>query len=152
LRERPATSRPVDQPPPLLPGSGAALNDRADWDRLVDRLGVGGMASQLAHNCGFLGLSDGRLVLSLDPAAEQLRSPGTEERLRAALEKALGGPLRLEIRVARPDQETPAQRRSRAQHERREAAVAVLEADPVASRLRQQLDGQWVPGSIEPTD
>ncbi|WP_295432069.1 DNA polymerase III subunit gamma/tau [uncultured Thiodictyon sp.] len=145
------------QPPPPLepvpaPAPSAPLTDTADWHRLVDRLGVGGIASQLAHHCGFIALGEGRLTLSLDPGAEQLRSAGTEERLRAALEGALGGPLRLEIRIARPQQETPAQRRTREQDARAQAAQDTLAADPVARRLRDQFDGQWVPGSIEPLD
>lgn len=130
----------------------ARLTSTADWHQLVDRLRVGGIASQLAHHCGFIELGEGRLVLSLDPGAEQLRSPGTEERLRAALEVALGGPLRLEIRIARPQQETPAQRRDREQAARAQAAQETLASDPVSRRLQDQFDGQWVPGSIEPLD
>jgi DNA polymerase-3 subunit gamma/tau len=91
-------------------------------------------------------------MLSLDPAAEHLRVPGAESRLREALERALGGPLKLDIRVARPEQETLAQRRAREADERREAAVATMEGDPVAQRLRERLDAEWVPGSIEPSD
>ena len=130
----------------------ARLTTTADWHQLVDRLGVGGIASQLAHHCGFIELGDGRLVLSLDPGAEQLCSPGTEERLRAALEGVLGAPLRLEIRIARPHQETPAQRRDREQVARAQAARETLASDPVSRRLQDQFDGQWVQGSIEPLD
>jgi DNA polymerase-3 subunit gamma/tau len=130
----------------------ARLTNTADWHQLVNRLGVGGIASQLAHHCGFIELGDGRLVLSLDPGAEQLRSPGTEERLRGALETALGGPLRLEIRITRPQQETPAQRRGREEAARAQAAQDTLASDPVGRRLQDQFDGQWVPGSIEPLD
>jgi DNA polymerase-3 subunit gamma/tau len=130
----------------------ARLTNTADWHQLVNRLGVGGIASQLAHHCGFIALGDGRLVLSLDPGAEQLRSPGTEERLRGALEAALGGPLRLEIRITRPQQETPAQRRGREEAVRAQAAQDTLASDPVGRRLQDQFDGQWVPGSIEPLD
>jgi len=137
----PAAEGPAPAPVPLT--------STADWHHLVDRLGVGGMASQLAHHCGFVAWDTGRLCLSLDPTAEQLRSTGTEERLRNALETALG-PLRLEIRVVRPSEETPAQRREREYEERLLAARATLAADPPARRLRDQFDGQWVPGSIEP--
>ncbi|WP_295579752.1 DNA polymerase III subunit gamma/tau [uncultured Lamprocystis sp.] len=159
-----AADEPVIQPPgdrggprsaarPVNPALGPApLACTADWHALVDRLGVGGIASQLAHHCGFIGLGEGRLTLNLDPTAEQLRSPGTEERLRAALESVLGGPLRLEIQVVRPNDETPAQRRTREQDERVQSAQTALAADPAATRLRDQFDGQWVPGSIEPLD
>jgi DNA polymerase-3 subunit gamma/tau len=110
------------------------------------------MASQLAHNCALLQWAEGHLTLSLDPTAEQLRSPKTEQRLREALQAVLGGPLRLEIRISRPNQETPAQRRVREQAQRQQAAVQSMDDDPVALRLREQLDAHWVPGSVEPTD
>jgi DNA polymerase III subunit gamma/tau len=145
---RPTHSAESSAPPVQMP---ASLTSTADWQRLVDRLGVGGMASELAHHCGFLAFAEGRLSLSLDPAAEHLGSRGIVDSLRGALEKALGGPLKLEIQVARPNQETPAQRRTRGQDERRQAALDAMESDPVAQRVREQLDAQWVPGSIEPT-
>jgi DNA polymerase-3 subunit gamma/tau len=150
---QPTGPRPAQQMnSPVRPGPAPLLTGTADWHALVDRLGVGGIASQLAHHCGFIGLGEGRLTLNLDPTAEQLRSPGTEERLRAALESVLGGPLRLEIQVVRPNDETPAQRRTREQDERVQSAQTALAADPAATRLRDQFDGQWVPGSIEPLD
>ncbi|WP_295384332.1 DNA polymerase III subunit gamma/tau [uncultured Thiodictyon sp.] len=153
-RPRPtAAPAPAPAPAPVAAGASAVtLASTADWHRLVDRLGVGGIASQLAHHCEFIEQGAGRLVLNLDPGAEQLRSPGTEERLRAALEAVLGPPLRLEIRVIRPEQETPAQRLTREQEARTQAAQDTLAADPVGRRLRDRFDGQWVPGSIEPVD
>ena len=141
----PVAERAAASPEPVL-------RSTADWHRLADRLGVGGIPAQLAHNCTLVGWDARRLVLGLDPAAEQLRSPGTERRLREALEQALGGPLTLEIRVTSPEHETPAQRRTRERAEREQAARDSLEEDPVAQRLRDQLDAQWVAGSIEPTD
>jgi len=155
-------SPPVGQPtrPPRQtpaapapgPGDAATLASNADWQRLLAGLRLGGIVSQLAQNCAFVGLDDGRLVLSLDPKAEQLRSASTEDRLRAALETALGAPLRLEIRVIRPESETPAQRRSREAAERQRLAEIGMEQDPVALRLQDELDAQWVPGSIGPVD
>jgi DNA polymerase-3 subunit gamma/tau len=140
------SSRVEDRPP------AASLRSTVDWHRLADSLGVGGIPAQLAHNCTLIEHTAGRLVLGLDPAAEQLRSTGTERRLREALEQALDGPLNLEIRVSRPEHETPAQRRVRERAEREQAARDSLDEDPVAQRLREQLDAQWVAGSIEPTD
>jgi len=129
-----------------------ALGCTADWHRLVDGLQVGGIASQLAHNCTLLDWTAGRLTLALDPTAEQLRSRGTEQRLREALEGALGVPVQIDIQVARPQQETPAQRRLREGEERQSRAQETMDNDPVVLGLREQLDAQWVPGSVQPTD
>ena len=129
-----------------------ALASTTDWHRLVDGLRVGGVASQLAHNCTLLDWTAGRLTLALDPAAEQLRSRGTEQRLREALEGALGVPVQLDIQIARPEQETPAQRRVREGEERQLRAQEAMDNDPVVLGLREQLDAQWVPGSLQATD
>jgi DNA polymerase III subunit gamma/tau len=142
---------------PLRPASGTdsiprGLASAADWHRLVERLQVGGVASQLARNCTLIAWTDGHLTLALDPAAEQLRSRGTEQRLREALERALGGSVQLEIQVARPQQETPAQRRIREGEERQRKAQEAMDHDPVVLGLREQLDAEWVPGSVQPTD
>ena len=108
--------------------------------------------SQLAHNCTLLAWTDGRLSLALDPAAEQLRARGTEQRLREALEAALGVPVQLDLQVARPPEETPAQRRSREAQERQRRAEETLDHDPVVLRLREQLDAERSPGSVQPID
>lgn len=168
LEATPPTIPFPDPPPgrttaPSAAGSGAtagggratgtpALASTADWHRLVNGLRVGGVASQLAHNCTLLDWTAGRLTLALDPAAEQLRSRGTEQRLREALEGTLGVPVQLDIQVARPQQETPAQRRIREREERQRRAQEAMDQDPVVLGLREQLDAQWVPGSVQPTD
>jgi DNA polymerase-3 subunit gamma/tau len=132
------------------PPSG--LSSHADWLALIGRLELGGIASQIAHHCDLLSWSDGRLVLSLDPTAEHLRSPSAESRLQGALEKALGTRIRLEIQVARPRRETLAQRRERETDERQRDAVATMAEDPVARALRDELGADWIPGSIKPVD
>jgi DNA polymerase-3 subunit gamma/tau len=153
-------SEPATAQAPAPPGlASVVFSDRpislashAEWLQVVARLELGGIASQIAHHCDLKGWTDGRLSLSLDPAAEHLRSPGAESRLHAALEKTLGTAVNLDIQVARPERETLARRREREVEERREAAVAAMQADPVAALVRDELDADWIPGSIEPAD
>ncbi|EGV27745.1 DNA polymerase III, subunits gamma and tau [Thiorhodococcus drewsii AZ1] len=132
-------------------GSGSpSLASPAEWQQLVGRLSLGGIAGQLAHNCGFVEWEQGRLVLSLDPAAEHLRVASAESRLREALARLLGDPLKLDIQVVRPQQETLAQRRVRETGERQRAAVQSMEGDCHAEQLREIFEAEWVPGSIVP--
>jgi DNA polymerase-3 subunit gamma/tau len=163
---RPVAEPRVAEPAPAHhPGSathapaetaGAAravvLTSHAEWLQLVDRLELGGIASQIAHHCDLKGWSDGRLSLGLDPAAEHLRSAGAESRLQAALEKTMGTAVKLDIQVARPQRETLAQRRERETGERRQAAVSAMEEDPIARAMQDELDASWIAGSIEPAD
>ncbi len=127
------------------------LADGEDWHRLVSRLGLGGMASELAHHCELADWDGQRLSLTLDAASQHVRVPSAEERLRETLAKALGADLRLEIRLSRPVGETPAQRRLRRDAERQAAAEQVMERDPVARAIRDEFDAEWVPGSIKPS-
>jgi DNA polymerase III subunit gamma/tau len=146
-----AVSEPATDPGEPTPAP-IRLDTTADWHRLVERLAVSGIASQLAHNCTLLARSEGRLTLALDPAAEHLRARGAEKRLREALEALVGRPLQLDFQIVQPQHETPAQRRARELDERRRQAREAMENDPVALGLREQLDAQWVPGSVQPTD
>ena len=140
----------ANQPnPDRQPGD---LTGHAEWLALIDRLRLGGIASQIAHHCDLRSWQDGRLVLALDPAAEHLRSASSEARLQAALEETLGTAVKLEIQIERPRRETLAQRREREASERQDAAVAALETDPVARQVRETFDADWIPGRIVPRD
>ncbi len=143
---------PNPAPPPAVSVESVRLTSHADWQHLVARLPLRGIPSQLAHHCGFLEWADGRLALTLDPTAENLRVASAETRLREALEQALCGPVRLDIQVARPQQETLAQRRVREADERQQLAEETMHADPFAAQLRERFDADWVPGSIAPAD
>jgi len=134
------------------PDETPTLASTADWHRLVAGLGLRGLAAELANHCALDGYAGGCLRLRLDPAAEHLAIAGTQERLRLALEERLGQPLRLEIAVARPEQETLARRRQREAGERQREAEATMQEDAVARALRDEFEADWVAGSIRPLD
>jgi DNA polymerase-3 subunit gamma/tau len=123
-----------------------------DWHALVARLGLGGVASELAGNCE-IGAWDGeRLALTLDPACEHLKVPTAEARLREALTAELGAGVRVELAIARPEGETPARRRAREAGERQARAEAAIESDSVVAALREELGARVIPGTIAPVD
>ena len=147
--QSPATVADVQS---VAPAGAVSLKSAADWQHLVARLPLRGIPSQLAHNCGFVAWENGRLVLTLDPDAENLRVQTAESRLQSVLEEALGTACKLDIRVARPQQETLAQRRLREAGERQRDAEETMRADPHAERLREEFGAEWVQGSIAPMD
>ena len=93
-----------------------------------------------------------RLVLTLDPNCQNMRVASAVGRLRDALATLLDQGLRLEIQIAPPRGETPAQRLARGIAARQARAEALMAQDPVARVLQDDLDARWVPGSIEPAD
>ncbi|MCG6860204.1 MAG: DNA polymerase III subunit gamma/tau [Chromatiaceae bacterium] len=130
---------------------GRGMENPEDWHHLVADLKLGGVASQLAHNCELAGWDGQRLSLSLDPECRNLRVPFAEERLKVALADVLGEGIEVQIQISRPESETPAKRQVRRRSERQVEAEALMEDDPVARALRDELDARWVPHSIEPT-
>ena len=160
-RLRVAESGPADRPAPNAPAASAPvsrstgdvrLQGSADWHALVASLGLRAAAAELATNCEFASWDGARLRLNLDPAGEHMQIPSAVERLRGALAEALGTPVALEIRVRKPEQDTPARRRVRQEAERQAQAEAQMQADPVALRLQERFDAEWVPDSIRPLD
>ncbi|MBP6583294.1 MAG: DNA polymerase III subunit gamma/tau, partial [Chromatiaceae bacterium] len=148
----PAPAATPGQAPATAFPAGAAprLEDKEHWHALVAAIDLGGLASELARNCELLDWDGQRLRLILDQASERLRVETTEQRLRSALEVVLGEGLRLEIQVARPESETPSQRRARARRERQRAAEEAMVHDPVAVALRDTLGARLIPGTVQP--
>ena len=136
---------------PAVPSSGS-LSRPEDWHNLLPRLRLRGIAGELAQHCQLVTHQDGLVVLNMDPEFSQLRVGSAEQRLASALASALGAPIQLEIRVARPTQETPAVRKARNDAERQAAAEELIHSDPIAGRLEERFDAQLVPGSIRPSD
>jgi DNA polymerase-3 subunit gamma/tau len=146
-----ATSDPAPTTsPPASAGAAPRLEDKEHWHALVAALDLGGLASELARNCELVDWDGQRLRLTLDQASERLRVETTEQRLRSALAAVLGEGLRLEIQVARPEGETPSQRRDRARRERQRSAEEAMAHDPIAAALRDTLGARLMPGTVRP--
>ena len=135
---------------PMAASTAPPLANREDWHALVARLDLGGVASELAHNCELMAWDGQCLRLTLDQASRRLRVAASEQRLRTALAAVLGDKLRLEIQVAHPEGETPSQRRTREARERQRAAEEALAADPVTRALNEQLGARLIPGTVKP--
>ncbi len=128
--------------------------DAAGWERLVASLELGGVALQLASNCLFHSWRDGVLTLRLGGSHANLRVGSSEQRLKKALEKRLGGPLRLQIEVGeleRPEL-TPAQRQAQQAEQRQQALEESMARDPLVQSLQEQFDATLVAGSVRPAN
>ena len=121
-----------------------------DWESLVAKLGLSGLALELARHCALDAWDGGRLRLQLDPSHLHLRTSGAEQRLGAALAGALDCDLRLEIAAEGEAEtvQTPALRQARDQAQRLADAELALRADPVAQQLCERFDAEWIPGTL----
>jgi DNA polymerase-3 subunit gamma/tau len=108
------------------------------------------MAKQLAQHCELSDRSETAIRLRLAPLHKHLLGKPQQDKLQAELQVCYGRPLRLEIDVAEPASETPAERSRNAQRERHERAVASIEQDPFVRDVVDLFDASIDESTIKP--
>ncbi|MGQ0656623.1 MAG: DNA polymerase III subunit gamma/tau [Chromatiales bacterium] len=120
------------------PAVGGLTTGGNDWPALIAELGLSGRVKELAAQCVFQGMTDGRFRLALSPTHANLRGVQAEQRLEQAIQARCGEGVRLALSVQEVGgTETPAQARSREELERERAAAAAIENDPNVVALRE---------------
>ena len=87
-------------------------------------------------------------VWRLGVDSESLARPASCERLQAALQAA-GHTVRLQISTSTVT-DSPAKRNAQAASARMDAAVELIQSDPLVQSLMRDWDAKIVPGSIQP--
>ena len=119
------------------------------WGEIIAALNIGGRTRELANNCVLEGIDDHVCRLLIDPSFQRIGNVA-EEKLRDALQKYFGKPLKLQITPQTSQQITPAIEIQRAREDRQQAAVDAINADPNIQALKDNLGARILPGSIEP--
>ncbi|MCM2290040.1 MAG: DNA polymerase III subunit gamma/tau [Sulfuritalea sp.] len=135
--------------PPAAQATATAMADE-DWHALVARLPLSGMAKQLAQHCELSERTETAIRLRLAPVHKHLLGKPQQDKLQAELQTCYGHPLRLEIDVAEPATETPAERSRNAQRERQERAIASIEQDPFVRDVVDLFDASIDESTIKP--
>jgi DNA polymerase-3 subunit gamma/tau len=130
-------------PAPMPPGS-------VDWPDLIRAMGLAAMTRELANNSVLICLDDESCQLSLEPRLTHLKSPRAEAALEKSLQTHFNRPIKLQIKLQAPEQETPALQIQREKDERLQAAVEEIEQDEGVLALQATFDARIVPGSIKP--
>ena len=144
-----AVSKPP--PAPVAPARAAVLASADDdWHALVAQLQITGMAKQLAQHCELADRNDGAIRLRLAPLHKHLLGKAQQDKLQSELQNHFSRPLRLDIDVAEPATETPAERSRNVQRERQEKAVASIEQDPFVRDVVDLFDASIDESTIKP--
>jgi DNA polymerase-3 subunit gamma/tau len=149
----PVVAAPRPQPAPAMAKPGAttvASTAIDDWHGLVARLPLTGMAKQLAQHCELVERGETLIRLRLSPVHKHLLGKLQQDKLQAELQASLGQVARLEIDVAEPASETPAERSRNAQRERQEKAIASIEQDPFVRDVVDLFDASIDESTIKP--
>jgi len=94
-------AQPVQAPVAAPPPGSSPARPISEWSGLVEQLGLGGMAKQLALNCALVSREGNHFRLALEPIHAQMLNKTSEERLKVALEQQLGTSVDLRFQVSR---------------------------------------------------
>ncbi|MDD1620506.1 MAG: DNA polymerase III subunit gamma/tau [Methylococcaceae bacterium] len=124
-------------------------NNTSTWPEIIAALNIGGRTRELANNCILDGIDDNTCRLLIDPSFQRVGTIA-EEKLREALQKYYGRPLKLLITAQATEQMTPAVEMQKAREDRQQSAVDSINTDNNVQALKDTFGARIMPGSIEP--
>jgi len=135
---------------PDTPRVGAALTGPGDWATTVAQLALSGLARELANHCVLESIEGDRLCLILDAPYAHLHGKDRERQVQEALATHLGRAVRIDIRVAKAESETPAAQVAREHNDRLRVAAESIASDPNVQALQDAFDARVNPNSVRP--
>ncbi len=145
----PAPAAPAASPA-VAASAGGHDGGEADWHRVLQALGLGGMARELAQHCELRSVDAGQVVLRLSPTHRHLQMKPAQDKLQQALSAHFARPLQLRIELADVEGTTPAARAAEVRRERQDRAVAAIEQDGFVREIIETFDATLIDTSIKP--
>jgi DNA polymerase-3 subunit gamma/tau len=135
---------PASVAPPAPPAPAHRFD--GDWTGLVARLGLGGLAGQLAARSELLGFDEDHFRLRVP--IKSLLDAGAADKLQTALRQVFGAAIRVSAEIGSPQTVTAAERAQEAQNEQRRRAADAIYADPFVRELVESFGAEVEPESI----
>jgi DNA polymerase-3 subunit gamma/tau len=140
-----ASQQPVSPPPSEgLPAPG-------DWPAFVAGMRLSGIARELAAQAELKVVSGNELLLAVPETARHLTEKAYADKLKTALEQALGRRVRLRFEVGAVADGTLAAREKREREAARERTEAAFRDDPFVQDILSRFDARIRPDSIKPS-
>jgi len=140
---------PSAQATPTKPEGTA--DDLTDWHGVLPKLGLSGMAAQLAAHSVLMAWDGRQLTLEVDGKCASMLGSLAEDRLREALERHVGHPVRL-VWEQGAAQDTPAERKAVERQQREQQARNDIAGDPLVQAMQETFDAELIEESIRPTE
>ena len=135
----PWDDEPAENPAPRAAGVASvasAANFDGDWPALVESLAVTGFAKQLAAQSELKRFANDQFELSVTSTA--LAAANNQEKLRDALSRHFGRPIRVSVSVGQTGGNTAAGLQKRADDEKYREVEAAFKADPFVQALTKE--------------
>ena len=150
----PVQADQINEPPPPSEKQPTAEEESPvagnDWADLVGSLSVTGLTKQLALHMAPAVWDENKLELLIDVEQEAIYSSVREKELIHALQKKLGGNIKVNMRIDNPVAETPAKQKQRQTRERLQAAEESIMSDNSVTKIVEAFGASISPASIKP--
>lgn len=127
-------------------------NPGLSWPELIERAELRGPAGELARNSTLVAIEERLVRLAIRPTHEHLAEGPLVGTLEQRLGDALGRSVKVKFERGGDGVESPAEQRTRADNERRQAAAVAVHGDPVVQSLIDTFGARVIPDSVRPVD
>jgi DNA polymerase-3 subunit gamma/tau len=128
----------------------AVVPEPAAWPAFVAGMKLSGMALQLAAQTELKVFSGNELVLAVPEAARHLTDKAYADKLRAAIEQALGRRVRMRFEIGGAAAATLAAQEKRDRDSAQAKTEAAFRDDPFVQDLLSRFDARIKPNSVKP--
>ena len=140
----------VAPPPTPVTSTAAAIADIPDWPAFIAGMKLSGIALQLAAQTELKTISGNELVLAVPEASRHLTEKAYADKLKAALDEALGRRVRLRFDVGGAATASLAVLEKRERAESQSKTEAAFRDDPFVQDVLARFDAKIKPDSIKP--
>lgn len=123
-----------------------------DWSAILAKLDLSGMAQVLASNCTLIQVTADKVELALAPSHQAMLSKKLAERIEQSLASYYQKPMKLDVKVASADIQTPAKQQQQHQELRLASATDAIKNDSNIKQIMDIFDATLDVGSIKAID
>jgi DNA polymerase III subunit gamma/tau len=142
-------SDPVPLPAPAASATPATI-EIADWPAFVAGMRLSGIALQLAAQTELKSIAGNELLLTVPEASRHLTDKAYADKLKAALDEALGRRVRLRFDIGGASTASLAVLEKRERAEAQSKTEAAFRDDPFVQDVLSRFDARIKPDSIKP--
>ena len=150
-RVRPASAEARAVAPMQRKTEASAL-EITDWATFIASMKLSGIALQLAAQAELKSVAGNEIVLAVAEASRHLTDKSYADKLKLALEDALGRKIRLRFDVVADASASPAAQEKRARADAHARAATAFRDDPFVQDLLTRFDARVKPDSIKPAE
>ncbi len=134
------------------PSPAAATAPSTNWSEMLPKLELTGMAYALASHCTLTSLTESTVVLELAAKHETLLNKNLLERLQQAFSRYLDKAIKLDIKIATSNLQTPAKAQQDKQSARHATATAAIQNDDHVQKIMDVFGATLDVNSIKVVD